>query len=144
MARTQAASKDLIPSALKQLKQMIDGAQSELDAGRPHSSGTLSVSGAVRAVDLICDANLGEHSTVTSHKDAIDLLAKVPGADDLVEDFSLCQSSKTEFNYRASALTLEHAGEVLEAARRLAANAVQGVTEKEWFPSDFDQADFIF
>ena len=144
MARTQAASKDLIPSALKQLKQMIDGAQSELDAGRPHSSGTLSVSGAVRAVDLICDANLGEHSTGSSHKDAIDLLAKVPDADDLVEDFSLCQSNKTEFNYHAAALTLEYAGEVLEAARRLAANAVQRVTEREWFPSDFDQADFIF
>lgn len=140
----QPASRGLIPSALLQLKQMIDGAQSELDLLRPHTSGTLSVSGAVRAVDLICDARLGEHSTASNHREAIDLLAKITGAQALVEDFSLCQSHKTEFNYHASALTLEHAGEALEAARRLAAEAVQGIIAKGWFPGDFDQADFTF
>lgn len=144
MGRTQPASSGSIPSALLQLKQMIDGAQSELDLLRSHTSGTLSVACAVRAVDLICDAKLGEHSTAANHREAIDLLAKVAGAQTLVEDFSLCQSHKTEFNYHASALTLEHAGEVLDAARRLAAEAVQGVIAKGWFPSDFDQADFTF
>lgn len=123
---------------------MIDGAQSELALGRSHSSGTLSVSGAVRAVDLICDVRLGEHSTAANHRDAIDLLSKIAGSDRLVEEFSLCHSHKTEFNYHASALTLEHAGEVLAAARHLAAEAVLGVIEKGWFPSGFDQADFTF
>ena len=140
----QLASVGSIPSALLQLKQMIDGAQSELDLLRSHASGTLSVSGAVRAVDLICDARLGEHSIAANHREAIELLARAAGAQPLLEDFSLCQSHKTEFNYHASALTLEHAGEVLAAARRLAAEAVQGIITKGWFPSDFDPADFTF
>ncbi len=123
---------------------MIDGAQSELDLLRSHTSGTLSVSGAIRAVDLICDARLGEHSVAANHREAIDLLAKSNVAQSLVEDFSLCQSHKTEFNYHASALTLEHAGEVLDATRRLAAEAVQGIITNGWFPSDFNEADFTF
>lgn len=140
----QLASVGSIPSALLQLKQMIDGAQSELDLLRSHASGTLSVSGAVRAVDLICDARLGEHSIAANHREAIDLLAKATAAQSLLEDFSLCQSHKTEFNYHAPALTLEHAGEVLVAARRLAAEAVQGIITNGWFPSDFDPTDFTF
>ncbi len=124
MGRTQPASRESIPSALLQLKQMIDGAQSELNLLRSHTSGTLSISGAIRAVDLICDINLGKHSSAANHREANDLLAEIAGAQSLVEDFSLCQSHKTEFNYHASALTLEHAGEVLEAARRLATEAV--------------------
>lgn len=123
---------------------MIDGAQSELGLHRSHSSGTLSVSGAIRAVDLICDARLGVHSIAANHREAIDLLAKSTGAQSLVEDFSLCQSHKTEFNYHASALTLEHAGDVLDAARRLGAEAVREIIIKNWFPSDFNQADFTF
>ena len=79
MTRTQAPSKHLIPSVLKQLKEMIDGAQRELVPGRSHSSITPSVSGALRAVDLSCDANLGEYSTATGHKEAIELLATVRG-----------------------------------------------------------------
>lgn len=144
MSRTQSASVESVPSALLQLKQMIEGAQSELSLLRSHTSGTLSVSGAIRAVDLICDARLGVHSTAANHREAIDLLAKSTGPQSLVEDFSLCQSHKTEFNYHASALTLEHAGEVLEAARRLAVEAVREITIKGWFPRDFNRADYTF
>lgn len=106
MTRTRPANEDALPSALRQLKQMIDGSQSEIDLGRSHSSGTLSVSGAIRAVDLICDAELGEHSTAANHRDAIELLATIPGKEHLVEDFSTCHSRKTEFNYHASNLSI--------------------------------------
>ena len=123
---------------------MIDGAQSEIDFGRSHSSGTLAVSGAVRAVDLICDVELGEHSTAANHRDAIDLLARIISAESLVEDFSLCQSHKSEFNYHASDLAIEHAGEVLDAARRLATVAVQRVVVKGWLPSTLNPRDYDF
>ena len=144
MARRQRASASLVPVALIQLKQMIDGAQSELDRGRSHTSGTLSVSAAIRAVDLICDTRLGEHSTGANHRGAIDLLATLEGLENLVEDFSLCQSHKTEFNYHASALNLQHASEVLAAARRLAAEAVKGVVANQWFPIGLNPTDFTF
>lgn len=123
---------------------MIDGSQSEIDLDRSHSSGTLSVSGAVRAVDLICDAETGEHSTSANHRDAIELLAQIPGKEHLVEDFSLCQSRKTEFNYRASGLTIEDAKEVLEAARHLASEAIRLITQKGWFPSGESPTDYDF
>lgn len=72
------------------------------------------------------------------------MLAKAIESESLIEDFSLCQSHKTEFNYHASSLTLDHARDVLDAARRLAAQAVQGMIAKDWFPSDFDLDDFTF
>lgn len=144
MARTQSANKNALPLALRQLKQMMDGSQSEIDSGRSHSSGTLSVSGAIRAVDLICDAELSEHSTGASHQAAIDLLATIEGAGHLVEDFSLCQANKTEFNYHASDLNIEDAKDVLEAARHLASEAIRRVTLKGWFPNSENPAEYDF
>ncbi|MDP1720256.1 MAG: hypothetical protein Q8L08_04565 [Candidatus Nanopelagicaceae bacterium] len=144
MTRTRPANEDALPSSLRQLKQMIDGSQSEIDLGRSHSSGTLSVSGAVRAVDLICDAELGEHSTAANHRDATELLATIPGEEHLVGDFSLCQSRKTEFNYHASELTIEDAREVLEAARHLASEAVGLLTRRGWFPNGESPTDYDF
>lgn len=144
MTRTRPANEDALASALRQLKQMIDGSQSEIDFGRSHSSGTLSVSGAVRAVDLICDAELGKHSTAANHRDAIELLATIPGKEHLVGDFSLCQSRKTEFDYHASELTIEDAREVLEAARHLASEAIRLLTLKGWIPSGESPTDYDF
>lgn len=123
---------------------MIDGSQSEIDLNRSHSSGTLSVSGAVRAVDLICDAESGEHSVSPNHRDAIERLAKISGKEHFVEDFSLCQSRKTEFNYHASELTIEDAKEVLEGARHLASEAIRLITIKGWFPSSESSTDYDF
>jgi len=102
MARTRAANPATVADAIAQLQEMNDGARSELAAGRRGSAGTLAIAGAVRAVDLICDAALGEHSVEPSHGVALDLLASVPGAENAVEDFSLCQTRKSECNYHVS------------------------------------------
>lgn len=67
MARTRAANPATVADAIAQLQEMNDGARSELAAGRRRSAGTLAIAGAVRAVDLICDAALGEHSVEPSH-----------------------------------------------------------------------------
>lgn len=121
---------------------MIAGAQCELNAGRPHASGTLSVAGAVRAVDLICDAYLGHHSVAANHRDAIELLDEIAGMSSLVEDFSLCHTHKTGFNYSASDLDLPEAQEVLDALGRLSSRAVSSAKEKGWFPLGMREEDF--
>ena len=122
-------------SALLQLKQMIEGAQSEIDLGRAHSCGTLAIAGSVRASDLICDASLGYHSIAASHQAAGDLLSQIGGNENFVEDFSFCNARKTEFNYHTSDLTIEDAREVLECAKHLAMEALRLITIKGWFPS---------
>lgn len=142
MAKTESADPTGTSIALSQLRQMIIGAECELSSGRPHASGTLAVAGAVRAVDLICDASLGHHSIAANHRDAIVLLATIPGIDDLVEDFSLCHTHKTGFNYAASNLDHQDAKDVLDAARRLFAKAIMGIKEAGWFPEDLDEDDF--
>ena len=73
MARTRAANPATVADAIAQPQEMNDGARSELAAGRRRSAGTLAIAGAVRAVDLICDAALGEHSVEPSH--AADVIA---------------------------------------------------------------------
>ena len=142
MAKVIVVDPKAISGALSQLLQMIVGAEWELKAGRPHASGTLSVAGAVRAVDLICDASLGYHSIAPNHRYAIELLATIPGTASLVEDFSLCHTHKTGFNYSASDLDLPEAQDVLEAAKRLFVKAVAGVKENGWFPQSLHESDF--
>ena len=88
--------------------------------GRRRSAGTLAIAGAVRAVDLICDAALGEHSVEPSHAVALDLLASVSGAENAVEDFSLCQTRKSEYNYHVSDIDDAEVVSVIEAAESLA------------------------
>ena len=145
MARkTRGAFTGDVPDALLQLKQMIDGASRELSSDRPHAAGTLAVAGAIRAVDLICDATLGEHSVAPNHTAAIDLLSTVPDSEDLVEDFSLCQTHKNDFNYHVSTLSVNDARLVMDASRRLAKDAVRRVKEKGWFPTGLNENDFRF
>ena len=115
MARTRAANPATVADAIAQLQEMNDGARSELAAGRRGSAGTLAIAGAVRAVDLICDAALGEHSVEPSHAVALDLLASVPGAENAVEDFSLCQTRKSEYNYHVSDIDDAEVVSVIEA-----------------------------
>ena len=72
MARTRPANPATVGDAIAQLQEMNEGARSELAAGRRRSAGTLAIAGAVRAVDLICDAAIGEHYVEPSHAVAFD------------------------------------------------------------------------
>ena len=121
-----------VADALAQLQEMNDGARSELAAGRPRSAGTLAIAGAVRAVDLICYSALGEHSVAASHSVAIDLLASVPGADNAVENFSLCQTRKSDYNYHVSDIDDNEVASVIEAAERLSEEARDRLIDKGW------------
>ena len=132
MVRTRAASPDTVADAISQLQEMNDGARSELTAGRRRSAGTLAIAGAVRAVDLICDAALGEHSVEPSHSVALDLLATVPGAENAVEDFSLCQTRKSDYNYHVSDIDDEEVVSVIEAAEGLSEEARARLQAKGW------------
>ena len=123
---------------------MIVGASSEISLGRSHSSGTLSVSAAVRASDLICDVKLRGHSTSVIHQDAIGQLSQVPNSGNLVADLSLCISLKTEFNYHASNLTLADAQVVLDAAKRLANEAIRLLDTNGAFPTSLNIGDYAF
>ncbi len=134
----------MVPLALLQLKQMLDGATSELALGRAHSAGTLAISGAVRASDLICDAKLGSHSVSASHSKAENLLGEISGYEHFVEDFSLCRVRKSEFNYHASGLTIEDAREVLDCANHLAAEAVRLVFIAGWIPHHDSAQEYQF
>ena len=132
MARTRAANPATVADAIAQLQEMNDGARSELAAGRRRSAGTLAIAGAVRAVDLICDAALGEHSVEPSHAVALDLLASVSGAENAVEDFSLCQTRKSEYNYHVSDIDDAEVVSVIEAAESLAEDARARLRDKGW------------
>jgi hypothetical protein len=133
MARTRPANPATVADAIAQLQEMNDGARSELAMGRRRSAGTLAIAGAVRAVDLICDAGLGEHSVEPSHAVALDLLASVPGAENAVEDFSLCQTRKSDYNYHVSEIDDHEVVSVIEAAESLAEHARARLRDKGWF-----------
>lgn len=132
MAQTRDANPAVVADALAQLQEMNDGARSELAAGRRRSAGTLAIAGAVRAVDLICDSALGQHSVAPSHSVAIDLLASVPGAENAVESFSLCQTHKSDYNYHVSDIDDDEVVSVIEAAERLSAEARDRLMDKGW------------
>jgi hypothetical protein len=132
MARTRPANPTTVADAIAQLQEMNDGARSELASGRRRSAGTLAIAGAVRAVDLICDAALGEHSVEPSHAVALDMLASVPGAENAVEDFSLCQSRKSDYNYHVSEIDDHEVVSVIEAAESLAVHARDRLGDKGW------------
>lgn len=123
MAKTRNAWPGGFPEALEQMQEMLDGARSELGLGRPKAAGTLAMAGAVRAADLICDAEVGRHSTAPSHTAALDLLATVPDAEASVEDLSVCLSRKSDYNYHLADIDPADALIVLEAAERLGAEA---------------------
>lgn len=132
MARTRSASPQGAPEAVEQLQEMLDGARCELEAGRRKAAGTLAIAGAVRAVDLICDTALGRHSTAASHQVALDLLATVPGADEAVEHFSVCQTHKSDYNYHATEIDSEQVVAVIEAAEALGREAHRRVQDRGW------------
>ena len=144
MARKQGSNELAVALALAQLKQMLDGAASELSLGREHSAGTLAIAGAVRASDLICDVKLGSHSVAASHTKAEDLLGGIAGYEHFVEDFSVCRVRKTEFNYHASGLTIEDAREVLDCASHLALEAVRLVVSAGWVPEYESEREYQF
>lgn len=132
MAKTRAANPQEALEAIGQMNEMILGARSELELDRLKSAGTLAVAAAVRAVDLICDAALGRHSVSPSHIAAIDLLATVPASESLVEDFSLCQTRKSDYNYHVAEVASLEVRDALEAAERLASDAQRRLREKGW------------
>jgi hypothetical protein len=132
MAKTRAANPATAAEAIAQLQEMKDGARSELAAGRRKSAGTLAIAGAVRAVDLICDAALGRHSVAPSHSVALDLLASVPGAENAVENFSLCQTRKSDYNYHVSDINDDEVISVIEAAESLAEECQARLRDKGW------------
>lgn len=118
-SRTQPRNDAAIPDAIRQLDEMLAGARAERAEGRLRAAGTLAVSGAVRASDLICDSELGYHSTASNHRAAVDLLATVPNSDTLVEDLEVCISRKRDLNYSVETFTERDVIEVIDAAERL-------------------------
>lgn len=132
MAKTRDASPDSVPDAIAQLLEMKEGARSELAAGRRKSAGTLAIACAVRAADLICDAVLGHHSVAPSHSGALELLARVPGAENAVENFSLCLTRKSEYNYHISDIDDEEVMSVIEAAENLAEECQASLRDRGW------------
>lgn len=135
MAGKRSADRSQVPEAVDQMTQMLDGALSEMAAGRRKSAGTLAIAGAVRAVDLICDVELGEHSTAASHRPALDLLATVGDSEPQLEDFSLCHSHKSDDNYHVSGIDDDEVREVVDAAQRLAAEALRRLRDAGWLPT---------
>jgi len=132
MARIRTANPATVADAVAQMHEMKDGARSELAAGRRKSAGTLAIAGAVRAVDLICDAALGQHSVAASHSVALDLLASVPGAENAVENFSLCHTRKSDYNYHVSGIDDDEVVSVIEAAESLAEECQARLRDKGW------------
>jgi hypothetical protein len=132
MAKTKTADRASVADAVAQLREMLDGSRSELAAGRRKAAGTLAIAAAVRSVDLICDAALGEHSVAASHSVALDLLATVPDAETAIENFSLCQTHKTDYNYHITAVNDEEVVSVMEAAESLAQEARRRLKDKGW------------
>lgn len=111
---------------------MRDGAHEERAAGRRKAAGTLAMAAAVRAVDLICDAGLGKHSIAASHQVAIDLLATVEGPEQAVEDFSVCQTFKSGYNYHATEVDDEQLDDVMAAANALVDEALRRAQDNGW------------
>lgn len=132
MARTRNANPDTVADAIAQLLEMKEGARSELAAGRRKSAGTLAIACAVRAADLICDAALGRHSVASSHTVALELLASVPGAENAVENLSLCHTRKSDYNYHVSDIDDEEVMSVIEAAESLAEECQDRLRDKGW------------
>lgn len=132
MARTRSADPQGIPAAVEQLQEMLVGARSELTAGRQKAAGTLAIAAAVRAVDLICDAALGRHSTAGSHQVALDLLATVPNSEEALELFSLCQTHKSDYNYHATLIDQGQVVAVIEAAEALGQEAGRRLNARGW------------
>jgi hypothetical protein len=132
VAKTTPASGPDVLDAVVQLRQMIQGAQSELGHDRLHSCGTLAVSAAVRASDLICDVALGLHSIAANHLAAQELLASVPDSAEAVANLSACLANKTAFNYHVTDMDRAQVQEVLDAALELQAEALRRLDARGW------------
>jgi len=63
---------------------------------------------------------------------ALDLLASVPGAENAVEDVSLCQTRKSDYNYHVSEIDDQEVVSVIEAAESLAEHARDRLRDKGW------------
>ena len=68
-----------------------------------------------------------------SHAVALDMLASVPGAENAVEDFSLCQTRKSDYNYHVSEIDDNEVVSVIDAAESLTEHALARLLEKGWF-----------
>jgi hypothetical protein len=132
MAKTRPADPDGIPEAMRQLEDALAGAHAESDAKRFKNAGTLAINAAARASDIICDAEIGVHSTSPSHSDALNLLATVPNSKESVADLSYCLSTKSDYNYHITGVDKKHATEIIKAAARLSKTARARVAAKGW------------
>lgn len=132
MAKTHNADSALVPQAMQEIDEALLGARSEFSVERFKPAGTLAISAAVRAADLICDVELGKHSIAGNHRAAVNLLATTPGSEESVADLELCIESKGDYNYRLVPIDKKHTEEIFKAAQRLAQTARNRATRKGW------------
>jgi hypothetical protein len=132
MAKTHNADPSQVPQAAQEIDEALVGAHSEFSVERFKPAGTLAISAAVRAADLICDVELGKHSIAGNHRAAVDLLATVPGSEESVADLEFCIESKSDYNYRLVPVDRKHTEEIIKAAQRLAHTARNRAIRKGW------------
>lgn len=132
MAKTHNADPSMVPQAMQEIDEALLGAHSEFLVERFKPAGTLAISAAVRAVDLICDVELGKQSIAGNHRAAVDLLATTPDSEESVIDLEFCIESKGDYNYRLIPIDKQHTEEIIKAAQRLAHTARNRATSKGW------------